>query len=250
MAPVSLFPLEPHHDFVTALAQGSGSAWRRLNQEFSPLLRGLSRQWGTRNDADCEDLSQDTLVQVMSRIDSYRGCSLREFRGWVAAILLRKVRDRQRRHHPVVSLDAPAPGEEASWADLVADPGAQPSEAVAQLDFTARVSAAVLSQISPRASVARAVWREMTTGAVVPRDIAARLGISRGAAAAHQCALRQLARQARHALEGVAAAPARPVPVRSARGGDARVPGRSRRVGPLPQAAVATASVAMQSPAA
>ena len=79
------------------------------------------------NDQDARDLVQESFARALEHAGAYD--QTRPFDSWLLRILHNVFLDSMRRHSHsrTVSLDAPAPVEDAGWADLL--PGDEPSAA-------------------------------------------------------------------------------------------------------------------------
>lgn len=95
------------------------------------------------------DLVQDTFFQAAKGFPTFRGRSEPELRAWLRQILIRKVRDANRRYcqrwKRAVSREIPldAEGQNAHLAGALECQRAQPQERLAQSELSARVQAAL-----------------------------------------------------------------------------------------------------------
>jgi RNA polymerase sigma-70 factor (ECF subfamily) len=74
------------------------------NRRLYRLARGI-----LRNDAEAEDVVQETYVRALTHLESFRGDS--SLATWLARIAMNEALGRLRRQRPSVEIDALAPGE-------------------------------------------------------------------------------------------------------------------------------------------
>lgn len=106
------------------------------------IFRVARRMMGS--DADAEDVTQNVLLKVLRRGDSYRGES--DPMGWIYRITLNESRElyRRRGRRPAVSLDAlPIDFDDASHAVGVRDFSTRPDKALLRREVEARVNEAI-----------------------------------------------------------------------------------------------------------
>ena len=115
-----------NEEWLGQLRAGDEGALEELRALLQRGLRStLSRRPGA-HDADVEDLTQDGLLRVLERLDSFRGDS--RFETWAMSVAVRQALTKlRRRHWKDVSLDAlqlpPRPGPGADEPDARAERG-------------------------------------------------------------------------------------------------------------------------------
>src|SRR5947207_11251011 len=99
------------HDPTSAAGQGSPAALTpdQVFRDYAPRVYNLARRM-LGNDADAEDVTQDVLLQVVRKLDTFRGESA--FPTWLhrvtvnAALANRRKRATREQHQSGESLDA------------------------------------------------------------------------------------------------------------------------------------------------
>ena len=86
---------------------------RRNNQRLFRVARAV-----LRNDAEAEDVVQETYVKAFTRLDGFEGRAA--FSTWLTRIALNEALSRRRRMRPTIEIDTL---EEAGAAELIAFPG-------------------------------------------------------------------------------------------------------------------------------
>lgn len=87
---------------------GDAVAWSEFFQRYLWMLRHWSHQWGLQS-TDADDLIQDTLLVVMTKVCDFRHRGTGSFRSWIRTIArhcLCEALSRASRKRPPESLDA------------------------------------------------------------------------------------------------------------------------------------------------
>jgi RNA polymerase sigma-70 factor (ECF subfamily) len=81
--------------------------WQRLVDVYQPLLRAWALRAGV-NDADADDLVQETLTVVLREIADFRRQRPGAFRSWLRGILINRLRNffRARSYRPIATGDS------------------------------------------------------------------------------------------------------------------------------------------------
>ena len=106
------------------------------------IFRVARRMMG--NDVDAEDVTQNTLLKILKRADSFRGDS--DPMGWIYRITINESREmyRRRGRRPSVSLDAlPIDFDGTSHATGIRDFSKRPDREIFRQEVDARVGAAI-----------------------------------------------------------------------------------------------------------
>lgn len=114
-----------------------------LLERYGERIYRLARRM-TRNDADAEDVMQNTLVKILRKADSYRGES--DPMGWIYRIALNEARElhRRRKRRPATSLDAlPVDFDETQHPVGVTDIAKRPDKAAMAGEIEARIREAI-----------------------------------------------------------------------------------------------------------
>lgn len=114
-----------------------------LIERYGERIFRLARRV-TGNDADAEDVTQNTLMKVLRKSDSFRGES--DPMGWIYRIALNEAREvhRRKRRRPAVSLDAmPVDFDENNHPTGVTDYSQRPERAAMRSEIDARVTDAI-----------------------------------------------------------------------------------------------------------
>jgi len=150
-------------------------AWKRFVSLCTPLIYTWGRQVGLQ-EQDAADLVQEVfvkLVQVLPTFtyDAHKG----GFRRWLRTVTLNTWRDYRKRRS-----DRPLPGNEAALAEVAAPDGLEPFwQAEYSLHLVNR--AMVLMQADFQPATWKAFWEQVVVGRPA-KEVAAELGMSRGAA--------------------------------------------------------------------
>lgn len=87
---------------VALASQGSEEAVRALVRKYNRRLFRLARGY-VRDDAEAEDIVQETYVHAFSRLEAFRGEA--EFSTWLTRIAINEALGRIRRRRPDVDID-------------------------------------------------------------------------------------------------------------------------------------------------
>jgi RNA polymerase sigma-70 factor, ECF subfamily len=157
--------------------QGDRESLAKLILPYAPgMYLGALRL--TRNAADAEDVRQEALLKVMTRLEQFTGLqrgSRDDLRAWVSRIAANASIDtiRRRRDGKLFSLDEPNGGEETLGSNVAA-PGDNPEERFARREMR-RLMADAIVQLAPemrQVCLLRDVLQYST------QEVAGRLGIS------------------------------------------------------------------------
>lgn len=133
------------HDLLEELRRRESTAAERLVSTYGERAYRLARRI-TGNDEDAQEVTQDALLTVIRKIDTFRGESA--FGSWlyriVANAAYQKLRGRQSRRHEV-SLDEVLPlfDEHGSYAEPVADWSHAANDPAVQVELRTTLSAAI-----------------------------------------------------------------------------------------------------------
>ena len=115
----------------------------RLVERYGERIYRLARRV-TGSDADAEDVTQNTLLKVLRKADSFRGES--DPMGWIYRIALNESREllRRRKRKPAVSLDAiPVDFDDTNHPTGISNFTKRPDYEAMRGEVDARVSAAI-----------------------------------------------------------------------------------------------------------
>lgn len=110
---------------LAAARGGERGAIRALIQANNRRLFRVARAV-LRDDAEAEDVVQETYVRAFTRLGSFEGKSA--FSTWLTRIALNEALGRLRRRRPTVDLELLERTRDAGGADIIAFPGARPPE--------------------------------------------------------------------------------------------------------------------------
>jgi RNA polymerase sigma-70 factor (ECF subfamily) len=74
-------------------------AWRQFVDLYTPILFAFAGRLGLQ-EADAEDLVQETLVQLLQKLPQFRYDRRKSFRAWVWTVMRHKVLESRRRRQP------------------------------------------------------------------------------------------------------------------------------------------------------
>ena len=169
--------LSESHSSVVEIQNGNVAEFGKLAERLRPYLKHVVRneiagQNGVIRE-DESDLVQQSLVRAVECIDSFRGQSTNEWRGWLAAIARSQVRDSKRYWNAKQRTNT----REIEWdaADLrLSSDDESPSTAAESVELMDKLSA-VFAQLSS-AQQELIQWRHQD--GLTHAEIAARLNIS------------------------------------------------------------------------
>ena len=111
---------ESSFDLLQRVRTGDRDALNRLLQRYTPALRRWARgrlpQWA-RDGEDTQDLVQDTLIQAMKHLDTFRPERAGALQAYLRQALMNRIRDELRRAHrrpPATELPEGMPARSAS----------------------------------------------------------------------------------------------------------------------------------------
>lgn len=169
--------LSESHSSVIEIRNGDSTALGRLTDQLRPYLKHVVRQeiagQGGLIREDESDLVQQTLVRAVERLQSFRGQTSNEWRGWLAAIARSQVRDAKR----YWNAEQRTHSREIDWnvSDLnLSIDDESPSSAAQGKELTEKLSM-VLSQLSS-AQQELIQWRHQD--GLSHAEIASKLNIS------------------------------------------------------------------------
>jgi RNA polymerase sigma-70 factor (ECF subfamily) len=131
---------------VQRCKSGDQSAFTEIIRRYYPRIRSLAQQT-LHNEADAEEVAQDTFIRAHRGLANFRGDS--SLATWLYCIGLNLARNRYwyffRRHRQdTLSIDKPvAEGSSQSFADVMSDGVADPRKETITGEFTSLVSAAM-----------------------------------------------------------------------------------------------------------
>lgn len=111
----------------------------RYGERIYRLARRMSN-----NDADAEDVMQNTLIKILRKADTYRGDS--DPMGWIYRITLNEAREihRKRKRRPAVSLDSlPVDFDDTQHPTGISDFSKRPDKAAMAAEIEERIRAAI-----------------------------------------------------------------------------------------------------------
>jgi RNA polymerase sigma factor (sigma-70 family) len=98
----SFIDADSSFDLLQRVRAGDVQALDRLLQRYTPALRRWARgrlpQWA-RDVSDTQDLVQDTLIQAMKHLDSFRPDGPGALQAYLRQALMNRIRDELRRAH-------------------------------------------------------------------------------------------------------------------------------------------------------
>ena len=112
-------------DLLAAARGGDESAIRALVQANNRRLFRVARAV-LRDDAEAEDVVQETYVRAFTRLAGFEGKSA--FSTWLTRIALNEALGRLRRRRPTVDLELLEQALDEGGAEIIAFPGARPPE--------------------------------------------------------------------------------------------------------------------------
>lgn len=122
---------------VEAARLGDETAIRALIKANNQRLFRVARAV-LRDDAEAEDVVQETYVKAFTRLASFRGDSA--FSTWLTRIALNEALGRRRRRRPATDLSAI---EESASAEIIAFPGASPEAEAGRSEMHGILAAAI-----------------------------------------------------------------------------------------------------------
>ncbi len=139
------------HALVHRFRSGDESAFNEIVTRYREKMFAIALRV-LRNNADAEEIAQDTFIRAHRGLANFRGDS--SLATWLYRVTLNLARNRywyfyRRRRHATLSLDCPlhddGPG---TFSDLVADSAADPARAATTQEFTVLV-ASCMEQLEP-----------------------------------------------------------------------------------------------------
>lgn len=124
--------------------RGDAAAFDEIVARYRPRIQALAGRF-LRNDADAEEIAQDTFVRAYRGLARFRGDS--SLATWLHRIAVNLARNRywyffRRRKHLTLSLDCPLSAEsDGTFSDLVASDEADPARDAATGEFVVLVAA-------------------------------------------------------------------------------------------------------------
>lgn len=148
-------------------------AWARFVELYTPLIYHWARLIGLQPQ-DAADLVQEVFVVLIEKLPQFHYDPTKSFRGWLRKVTLNKWREMQRgRSGPLAGADS------ARLAELASpDPAEQFWETDYRRHLAARAMELMQSDFQP--TTWKACWEVVVSGRSAT-DVAAELGISRGA---------------------------------------------------------------------
>jgi RNA polymerase sigma-70 factor (ECF subfamily) len=123
---------------LEAYREGSAGALGRLMERHERMLFGFIRTM-TGCQADADDIYQEVWLRVIRKGESFKEGN---FGGWLVRIARNVIIDNARKRKPSVSLDAEL-SEGVTMAGVLAGPGFDASETVADDELGRRIASAV-----------------------------------------------------------------------------------------------------------
>ncbi|MGH9867747.1 MAG: RNA polymerase sigma factor [Candidatus Polarisedimenticolia bacterium] len=108
---------ETPHDLMRQFQEGDEEAFQELVRRYKePIVSFVMRMLNDREKA--VDVAQETFINVFTHADSYRPVA--SFTGWLYRIAYNLAINeiRRQKRQPAISLDAPAPGQDADSRPL------------------------------------------------------------------------------------------------------------------------------------
>ena len=180
-ATVTLCLDTPARGRSSLLARARNGSPEAFGEMVSPYLPALYRraQGLTRNPADAEDVSQETVLKAWSRLEQFAGKqdeSIDDFRAWISRIAANTSIDllRQRRDGKIASLDQRKGQSEETIGSSIESEQLDPEERCARREMGQLLARAIV-QLPPdlrQACLLRDVLHYST------QEVASRLGIS------------------------------------------------------------------------
>lgn len=152
-------------------ANRDADAWGRFVQIYAPLLEEWARRLRVP-EQDRQDLIQETLVKLLSKIGAFRRSESGTFRGWLHTMLRNTWLDRLRRTQPQAAFDSSVVDPEAS------DPQLRVERDEYRQYVLRRVFGLLLSDFPP---TTQAAFRKYVIEGQAASDVADELGISTNA---------------------------------------------------------------------
>jgi RNA polymerase sigma-70 factor (ECF subfamily) len=170
---------------------GQPDAWDRFVRLYTPLLLSWARSRHHLQPTDAEDLVQDLLADLLTKLPAFRYDPGRSFRAWLGTLLHHKWADRQRRagRRP----DSGADGLSAVPGQPVPDP----LEVEERRLLVRRAMDLMREEFEP--TTWRACWEAVAQGRPTA-EVAAELGISENAVYIAKC---RVLRRLRRELDGL-----------------------------------------------
>jgi RNA polymerase sigma-70 factor, ECF subfamily len=116
----AVFDPESSFDLLQRVRSGDADALNRLFQRYLPALsrwaRGRLPNWA-RDGADTQDLVQDTVIQAMKHLDTFRPQRTGALQAYLRQALMNRIRDELRRAHrrpPPTEISEAVPSRSAS----------------------------------------------------------------------------------------------------------------------------------------
>jgi RNA polymerase sigma-70 factor (ECF subfamily) len=132
-------------DFIERLKNGDSLAYDLLITRYSAQIYGLLFRL-TQDAEEAADLTQDTFLQVLRSIRSFRGDS--ELKTWLFRIAINESRNRfrwwkRRKRESTVSLDAPLVDDGVPLNETLADTSEDPEQALMRRQSRERIERAL-----------------------------------------------------------------------------------------------------------
>lgn len=139
---------EAAHDaqLVKRCKAGDESAFTEIIKRYYPRIRALAQQT-LHNDADAEEVAQDTFIRAHRGLANFRGDA--SLATWLYCIGLNLARNRywyffRRRRQDTLSIDKPvAEGSTQSFAEVLSDGVSDPRKETIHSEFAGLVAAAM-----------------------------------------------------------------------------------------------------------
>lgn len=140
---------------------------------YTPLIFTWGRRLGLQ-EHDAADLAQEVFVKLVLVLPTFIYDPHKGFRRWLRTIAINTWRDRSKRRG-----DRPLPGDEAALAAVAAPDG---METFWEAEYRQRLvtQAMALMQADFQPATWKAFWEQVVSGRPA-KDVAAELGLSRGA---------------------------------------------------------------------
>lgn len=166
--------LEDSHALLELARQGDGSALGQLTERLRPYLKQVVRPGLAAGAAvaheDASDLVQQTLMRAVSNLGEFRGTTIQEWRGWLAAIARNETRAALR--HQAAEMRDSVRSVPLESGILAAD-GESPSTAMQRNELQQRLDL-TLQELAP---AQRQIIRWRQDEQLSHAEIADRLGI-------------------------------------------------------------------------
>jgi RNA polymerase sigma-70 factor (ECF subfamily) len=173
----------------------SESAWREVIELYTPLLDDWLARFQLQQ-ADREDLAQESLTTVLQHVGSFQHGGQGSFRAWLRAIVANRVREfwRRRGRHPQATGDS----QIADMLQQLESPGSSLGRQW-DAEHDRYVTHRLLARIQPLFEPATLeAFRRVVIEGQKPREVAAALGLTVNAVLiAKSRVLRQLRRELR-----------------------------------------------------